>query len=429
MIIDPQYQEFKADELIENKNTPFYCKHIAIIGYLDNFGSDSDMEGLAFLLWEHGASVSLHVSHSTDIVINGIGADEEDMYLIKQMKENGSDLKVYYQEDFECMLSEFHLTDWYSGGISTDERNSHYEKKKSDVRHFVAVDFEKLDDSQLSVCEIGLVEFKNGKEIDSFHSYINPIVGLKRNDWAKKHLHHITDEMLLNAPSYKELFSKLEQMIQDKPLVVHSKGADLNYIYHLEKQFGLPKLYMKWADTNEIAYSLGINQNLPGLYSDLFGTTFTEHHKAEDDARVCARIFERLSSKTDTLRYIHEEEYLPSEIRREYGAINSRHTQYGTATVAPDGLVFNYDKISDLFFFKGKKFAISGMSESDKSRIKSILEKFNAKYSSKPSGKTNVFIIDQNKVGPRKRDDAIRLQSTGLLVITDEYFWQLVQGI
>ena len=295
---------------------------------------------------------------------------------------------------------------------------------------FVAIDFEKLNDSQLSVCEVGLVVFKDGKEVaPPFHSYINPVGGIVRSDWSEKHLGHITDDMLLAAPSYKVLFPKLQQIIQDKILVVHSKGADLNYIYNLEEKLGLPKLYTKWVDTNEIACSLGKKQNLSDLYSELFGTEFTEHHKALDDARACGRILEHFSSKTDIRRFIHEEEYMPSEIRREYDARNSRHTQYGTATVAPDGLVFNYDKISDLSFFKGKKFALSGMSDSDKDRIKSILESFDAKYSSKPSGKTDVFIIDQNKVGPSKRVDAIRFQSTGLLVITDEYFWQLVQGI
>ena len=44
---------------------------------------------------------------------------------------------------------------------------------------FVAIDFEKLSDSQLSVCEVGLVVFKDGKEVEpSFHSYINPCGGI-----------------------------------------------------------------------------------------------------------------------------------------------------------------------------------------------------------------------------------------------------------
>lgn len=128
MNIDPQYLDFKTDGLIENKATPFYCKHVAIIGHLDNF---DDIEELASLLWQHGATVSSHVTPYTDIVINGIDADEEDMLLIRQMQANGANLKVYFQEDFECMLSEYHLLDWYSGGTPTIEKKSGKECSKS----------------------------------------------------------------------------------------------------------------------------------------------------------------------------------------------------------------------------------------------------------------------------------------------------------
>ena len=128
MNIDPQYLDFKTDGLIENKATPFYCKHVAIIGHLDNF---DDIEELASLLWQHGATVSSHVTPYTDIVINGIDAGEEDMLLIRQMQANGANLKVYFQEDFECMLSEYHLLDWYSGGTPTIEKKSGKECSKS----------------------------------------------------------------------------------------------------------------------------------------------------------------------------------------------------------------------------------------------------------------------------------------------------------
>ena len=178
---------------------------------------------------------------------------------------------------------------------------------------FVAIDFEKLNDNQLSVCEVGLVVFKNGEVVGTpFHSYINPIGGLSRNDWAKKHLSHISDEMLMKAPSYKELFPLLQQIIKDKILVVHSKGADLNYIYNMEVKYSLPKLYPKWIDTKEIAYNLGKSGKLPDLFSELFGTEFVEHHKALEDARACGEILGRLSSEVDIYRFVHKEEYLPS---------------------------------------------------------------------------------------------------------------------
>lgn len=293
---------------------------------------------------------------------------------------------------------------------------------------YVAIDFEKLNDSQLSVCEVGLVVFKDGKEVEPpFHSYINPFGGIVRSDWAKKHLSHITDEMLLAAPSYKELFPKLQQIIQDKILVVHSKGADLNYIYRLEEQFGLPKLYTKWVDTNEIACYLGKGQNLPDLYSQLFETPFTEHHKALDDAQACGRIFERLSSEVDIRRFVHDEEYIPSERKHDYSDSTTRHTQYGTANVPTDDIVFNHDKITSCSDLQGKTVVLSGMTTNEKNSIKAILEKLGAKCTSSFSGKTNLFITSR-VVGPSKKPRAKKLQEeNGLLVITDEYFWQIVQ--
>lgn len=295
---------------------------------------------------------------------------------------------------------------------------------------YVAIDFEKLNDSQLSVCEVGLVVFKNGKEVEQpFHSYINPYGGVVRSDWAKKHLCHITDEMLLNAPTYNELFPKLQQMIQHKILVVHSKGADLNYIYNLEEQYGLPKLYTKWVDTKEIACCLGKEKKLPDLYSQLFNTPFTEHHKALDDAQACGRILERLSTEVDICRFVHEEEYLPNEKKRDSSDSNIRHTQYGTANVSTDDIVFNQDKITSCLDFQSKTVVLSGMTTNEKNKIKAVLDKLGAKYTSSLSGKTNIFITSR-VVGPSKKPQAMKLQDeNGLLVITDEYFWQLVQGM
>ena len=295
---------------------------------------------------------------------------------------------------------------------------------------FVAIDFEKLNDSQLSVCEVGLVVFKDGEEeVTSFHSYINPVGGLERNDWAKKHLCHITDQMLLDAPSYDELFSKLKQIIQDKILVVHSKGADLNYIYRLEEQFDLPKLYTKWVDTKEIACYLGKEQNLPDLYSQLFDSQFTEHHKALDDAQACGRIFERLSSEVNIRRFVHEEEYLPSDIKHDYSNSTTRHTEYGTANVSTDDIVFNHDKITSCSDFQGKTVVLSGMNSNNKNEIKAVLDKLGAQCTTTLSGNTNIFITCQ-VVGPSKKTKALKLQAeNGLLVITDDYFWQLVQGM
>ena len=293
---------------------------------------------------------------------------------------------------------------------------------------FVAIDFEKLNNRQLSVCEVGLVVYKDGEEQLTFQSYINPVGGLERNNWAKEYLTHISDNTLLAAPTYKELFPKLREIIQDKVLVEHLKGADLNYIYNLEEHYNLPKLYSKWVDTNEIACSLGKKGGLAELYEQLFETPFEDHHKALEDARACGRIFECLSSQTDITRFVHEEEYLPSEKKKSYDDANRKHTQHGTANVSTDDLPLNHDQIKSPSYFQGKTVVLSGMTGPEKTKIKAVLDELKAKHPDSLSGNTDVFIIKKGSVGPSKKPMALKLQAEkGLLIITDEYFWELVE--
>lgn len=286
---------------------------------------------------------------------------------------------------------------------------------------FVVIDFEKLNDSLLSVCEVGIVEYINGKEVNSIHSYINPVNGLERNKWAQEHLNHITNEMLINAPSYNEIFTMIHDFIQDKLLVCHNKGADLNYIYKLGQHYNLPKLYSRWLDTQEV-----YNKGLESIYFLCFDEKMPEHHKALEDARACGKVFDYISSRKDISQFIHNDYYTPSTCRNGSKSDEPRHTRFGTANVEPDGLVFNHDKISDCSFFKGKTVALSGMSGNDKNKIDSILKDLGARRVSSLSSKTNVFIIDKHKVGATKRVTAIELQKeNGLLVISDEYFMEI----
>ena len=51
---------------------------------------------------------------------------------------------------------------------------------------FVTIDLEKLGDSQLSICEVGMVKYQNGKYVDEFHSYIQPPTeNMNRNRFGK----------------------------------------------------------------------------------------------------------------------------------------------------------------------------------------------------------------------------------------------------
>lgn len=261
---------------------------------------------------------------------------------------------------------------------------------------FVAIDLEKLDDSQLSICEIGMVKFKNGKYVDEFHSYIKPAEGLRRNSFGRKDLKHITDNMLLSAPTFSEIYNEIKDFVNGALLVCHHKAADLNYLYYNEKEYGLSGLYTKYIDTKDIC-----NQGLKELYQAIFGRQMENHHYALDDAKHTAEVLLALSEKEDVAKFI-KKDYLPEKEKPK-----SDNTKF--KTVSSEGLVIE-DFLLDDYDFKGKRCVLSGGSDYVKNSLKSKLEKRGAKVPGNISGKTNAFIVGED-VGPEKKKQAISQKS------------------
>ncbi len=52
---------------------------------------------------------------------------------------------------------------------------------------FVAIDMEKLDNSPLSLCEIGIVKYSDGVCVDKYHTYILPAAACPETSSVKKH--------------------------------------------------------------------------------------------------------------------------------------------------------------------------------------------------------------------------------------------------
>ena len=44
---------------------------------------------------------------------------------------------------------------------------------------FVTIDFEKLNNEQTSVCEVGMVKYIDQKEVDTFYTTIYPSTGIR----------------------------------------------------------------------------------------------------------------------------------------------------------------------------------------------------------------------------------------------------------
>ena len=256
---------------------------------------------------------------------------------------------------------------------------------------FVAIDLEKLDDCQYSICEVGMVKYRNGKFVDEFHSYIRPADSIDRNMFGKTVLKHITDEMLQSAPTFSEIYEKMKAFANGTIIVCHNKGADLNYLYYNEKKYGLSGLYTEYIDTNDIC-KLGLKE----AYRKIFGKQMKNHHSALDDAKHTAEILVALSDQFNVTKFV-KSNYIPEKEKPK-----SDNTKFNTVSSEElekeDIILPNYD-------FVGKICVISGGSDKNKNALKSKLIEIGAKVTGSISGKTDVFIVGED-VGPSKKQKA-----------------------
>ena len=215
------------------------------------------------------------------------------------------------------------------------------------VSSFVVIDFEKLNSSPLSVCEVGLVKYIEGVKVDELHRFIKPYGDLARNPWAKTHLKHISDVQLQNAPTFSELYPEMLQFVGGNLFVCQSKGADLNYIYHNEKEFHLQGLYDKFIDIQKIT-----GKGWKEAYKERFGKQVVDEHHALADAQQEAELFAALVASEDVSKYI-ECDYIPADEKpKNFAKSNSKSTD---DIPLDDAILDNYD-------FLGKKFVVSGVS-------------------------------------------------------------------
>ena len=166
-----------------------------------------------------------------------------------------------------------------------------------DTAAFIAFDTETtgLDPASGRIVEIGAVKFDRRGVIARYNVLINPEMPMPEE--AGK-VNGITDEMLKDKPLIADVFPDFFDFIGTGVLVAHNAPFDINYVNAELKRAGKPPLSNKVVDTRIFAKEV-----FPGLSSyalqDLavqFGITALEAHRAEDDARVCMELFEKILS-------------------------------------------------------------------------------------------------------------------------------------
>lgn len=252
---------------------------------------------------------------------------------------------------------------------------------------YVAFDFETANQNRASACALGAVKMKNGKEIDSFYTLINPEEEFGGFQIA---MHGITPEDVKDAPTFVEAFKSFEEFVGNHPIISHTsfdktviRDANKKYnnrfepLNYLDSFLLASSIWRKKEDFNK-SFKKGLKPLAKALGYDF------DHHNALADARACAVITEALIKHTQSSKMI--------ELQQAAGYKHFGQIVYDETTGSPE--IKNHGrKSSKLTPSEIKKL----IEEVDKTQL-DPLHPFNGKY-----------ICITGKVGEKTRSDWQRL--------------------
>lgn len=144
------------------------------------------------------------------------------------------------------------------------------------------------------ITEIGAYRVKNGVVMDKFHTLINPETTIPPFIVS---LTGITDEMVRDAPKFREVADDLLDFIGDSVLVAHNARFDIGFLNH---EIGM--VYEDYRVANPSLCTVQLSRKLlPDIenhklktVANHYSVELVNHHRASDDAHATAWIFVKL---------------------------------------------------------------------------------------------------------------------------------------
>ena len=168
-----------------------------------------------------------------------------------------------------------------------------YGKKRIDEAIFSFIDFETTGLSPSSgdrICEIAILKSKGGEIIDSFHTLINP--GRQISAGAQA-VNNITDEMVENAPCFREIAQDVLTFIEDSIIVAHNASFDMKFLLCELGALGISIPDNSVMDTLVIARRhYNFPSNSLGNLAEYYGIQTSNLHRSMADVEVTKQLFD-----------------------------------------------------------------------------------------------------------------------------------------
>ncbi len=158
--------------------------------------------------------------------------------------------------------------------------------------NFTVIDVETANADLASICQIGLVTFREGAVATAWCALVNPEDDF---DGMNVAIHGITDDMVRDQPTLPTVFPKLQECMTGNVVVCHT-GFDRCSLVRASEKYTLPTISCTWLDSARVvrrtwpAYAHS-GYGLKNVAKSL-GISF-KHHDAQEDARAAGEILLR----------------------------------------------------------------------------------------------------------------------------------------
>jgi len=159
--------------------------------------------------------------------------------------------------------------------------------------NFIAIDFETANMQRASICEAGICVVKDGKIVETRSWLVRPEGNFYH--YRNIEIHGIRPEDTENAPSFVEVWREISEYLKDCPiLVAHNAAFDISCIRSSLSFYGLPTPDVTYFCSLRAARKLyHFDSNRLDYLCHQFDIPYERHHRAGDDAEMCARLFLR----------------------------------------------------------------------------------------------------------------------------------------
>lgn len=141
------------------------------------------------------------------------------------------------------------------------------------------------------ICEVALLASRGAARVGSFTTLLNPQVFIAPEISA---IHGITNEMVKNSPTFKDISIKLQEMLEGCVLICHNADFDVSFLSYEFANCGLKMPNITILDTLKYARCHGaFSRNRLGIIAQELGFSAQGWHRAMADTIMTEKIFYR----------------------------------------------------------------------------------------------------------------------------------------